>query len=228
MPKYIVIGDVHGRPSWKSLVDENCVNIFVGDYFDPYHYMSFNDVSNNFLDIIAFKKAHPENVVLLYGNHDYEYLPNVDEWSNRYDEANAKKFSWLLEKNADQFEGVAYALGEDYLVSHAGVTKCWKEEYLSDMEDICPTKMAEAINMLWRSSKDAFGFRANAEWFEHNGDNPRHSPIWVRPRSLCENNLYQGTKVKQIVGHTQVSDIVEIENVVFVDCLGSVAKGLIL
>lgn len=75
MSKYIVLGDIHGRTSWKDLVDENSINVFVGDYFDPYQLMHFMDLQHNFMEIIEYKKKYPENVVLLYGNHDYEYLP---------------------------------------------------------------------------------------------------------------------------------------------------------
>ena len=72
MPTYNIIGDIHGRDAWKRLVDESCINIFVGDYFDPYDRIHFMDLQYNFMEIIEYKKKHPENVVLLYGNHDYE------------------------------------------------------------------------------------------------------------------------------------------------------------
>lgn len=133
--------------------------------------------------------------------------------------------TWLLVKTADLFEGVAYAIGEDYLVSHAGVTSYWKKKYLPDVVDIRPSNMAAAINDLWHNDKLPFGFRANAEPFDYYGESAQHSPIWVRPNSLSAYNLYKRTKVKQVVGHTQVNDITEKESVVFVDCLGSVGKA---
>ena len=225
MPTYNVIGDVHGRTSWKNLVDEECINIFVGDFFDPYERIHFMDLQYNYLEIIEYKKSHPDNVVLLYGNHDYEYLPGIREESNRYDSRNAEMITWLLMENADLFEGVAYAIGEDHLVTHAGVTTQWKEKYLPEVDDISPSAMAAAINELWRNNKDAFSFWENAGPSDYYGTSPQHSPIWVRPTSLCLHNLYKGTPIKQVVGHTQKKDISEIENVVFVDCLGTVAKS---
>ena len=98
MPTYNIIGDIHGRDAWKRLVDESCINIFVGDYFDPYDNIHFMDLQFNFMEIIEYKKKHPENVVLLYGNHDYEYLPGIFEKSNRFDNKNAQTISWLLMK----------------------------------------------------------------------------------------------------------------------------------
>ena len=33
---YNIIGDIHGMDAWKSLVKDDCINVFVGDFFDPY------------------------------------------------------------------------------------------------------------------------------------------------------------------------------------------------
>ena len=72
MTTYNITGDIHGRDAWKRFVDEDCINIFVGEYFDPYDEILFMDLQHNFMEIIEYKKKHSKNVVLLYGNHDYE------------------------------------------------------------------------------------------------------------------------------------------------------------
>lgn len=225
MPTYNIIGDIHGRTSWKDLVDEACINIFVGDYFDPYTPIPFPDLKSNFLEIVDFKRAHPDIVVLLYGNHDYEYLPNTNEQSSRYNGFHAISIRDLLLEAAPLFHGVAYAIGEKYLVTHAGVTRPWKDKYLPDVTNINPSSMARAINALWESDKPAFGFRYNAEMFDFYGESPQHSPIWVRPQMLGQYNLYRRADVIQIVGHSQVKNITDSGDVVFVDCLGYVAKS---
>lgn len=225
MPTYNIIGDIHGRRSWKALVDEDCINVFVGDYFDPYEWIPLPDLCDNFEEIIALKQRIPDKVVLLYGNHDYAYLPKVHERNSRYDGQNAKAIASLFVENQDLFHGVAYAIGEDYLVTHAGITKGWKNKYLPEMDDISPSKMGKTINQLWSLSKKAFGFHANADFMDFYGESPCHSPIWVRPHSLLTGNLYLGTDVVQIVGHTQYEDITESVNAIFVDCLGYVAKS---
>ena len=225
MATYNIIGDIHGRTSWKDLVDETCINVFVGDYFDPYQPMTIFDLKRNFLAIVEYKKARPDNVVLLYGNHDYEYLPNVNEQSSRYNGLYAKSIRDLLVDAAPLFHGVAYAIGEKYLVTHAGVTRPWKDKYLPDVTNINPSSMARAINALWESDKPAFGFRYNAEMFDFYGESPQHSPIWVRPQMLGWHNLYKRTDVIQIVGHSQVKNITDSGDVVFVDCLGTTTKS---
>ena len=32
--KLNIIGDIHGRPCWKELVQDDAINIFIGDYLD--------------------------------------------------------------------------------------------------------------------------------------------------------------------------------------------------
>ncbi len=225
MKKYNIIGDIHGRESWRRLVDEDSINVFVGDYFDPYDEIPFIYLQYNFMEIIEFKKKHPDNVVLLYGNHDFEYLPGIYEKSNRYDSLNAQTISWLLMKTIDLFEGVAYAIGEDYLVTHAGVTSDWKNTYLPYVADIKPSNMALAINDLWSKDKNPLSFNANCFENDFCGEDPHHSPIWVRPESLCLHNLYKGSSVIQIVGHTKTKEIAEVAGVVMVDCLDSVEQS---
>lgn len=225
MPTYNIIGDIHGRTNWKELVDEDCINVFVGDYFDPYTFIPFVELQHNFQEIIDLKKRLPDKVIMLYGNHDYEYLPGITEESSRYDSLNASKITNLLTENETMFYGVAYAIEESYIVTHAGITKPWIRKYLPEAIDYLPSKMAEAINTLWLNNKSAFGFRENAEPFDYYGESIDHSPIWVRPISLGYCNIYKRTIVIQIVGHSHVQTITEDDNAIFVDCLGTSTKS---
>lgn len=223
---YNIIGDIHGKTSWKQLVDDTFINIFVGDYFDPYESIPFSKLKQNFLDIIAYKNEHPDNVVLLYGNHDYQYLPDTMESYSRYDAPNADSICSLLKDNESVFHGVAYAIGDKHIVSHAGVSEAWKIKYLPEITDYTPANMAKAINDLWLKDKSAFGFRNNAELFDGYGESPEHSPIWIRPIYLGYYNLYNNSQVTQIVGHSNVPDITEKKNTIFIDCLDSVVTSL--
>lgn len=225
MPTYNIIGDIHGRTNWKELVDEDCINVFVGDYFDPYTFIPFVELQHNFQEIIDLKKRLPDKVIMLYGNHDYEYLPGITEESSRYDSLNASKITNLLTENETMFYGVAYAIEESYIVTHAGITKPWIRKYLPEAIDYLPSKMAEAINTLWLNNKSAFGFRENAEPFDYYGESFDHSPIWVRPITLGYCNIYKRTNVIQIVGHSHVQTITEDDNAIFVDCLGTSTKS---
>ena len=77
--KWIVIPDVHGRKFWRDVVkgNEDERIIFLGDYLDPYSEEGITpeDAYNELLDIIAFKKEHPDNVTLLLGNQAQPETP---------------------------------------------------------------------------------------------------------------------------------------------------------
>lgn len=126
--KYNVIGDIHGRTCWKDLVISDGVNIFVGDYFSPYDKeYDYEHCKKNFLEIIEFKKQHPETVLLI-GNHDEEcwHFAEFIEGCVRYNhlEGKKKEIHDLFEANKQYFQ-MAYSINNEYLVSHAGVSAIW-------------------------------------------------------------------------------------------------------
>ena len=74
----IVIPDIHGLNFWRSAVCAlpNALLIFLGDYLDPYNDedISPNDAYYNLIDIVDLKKEYPNNVILIWGNHDLHYM----------------------------------------------------------------------------------------------------------------------------------------------------------
>lgn len=222
---YNIIGDIHGRTCWKELVQEDCVNIFVGDYFDPYDDIAFDDLMQNFADIIAFKTQHPETV-LLYGNHDMHYLSSSDR-SSRYDYLHAAEIRQAFATNRHLFRGAAYAISDTILVTHAGVTREWYEKEFGTYNREKPSFVAAMINDLWANNKGEFSFAANVTIPDDiYGYSPTHSPMWIRPEALAYHNLFAGTPYKQIFGHSQTDDITPIGNdLVCVDCLGTTVKS---
>jgi len=75
---WIIIPDIHGRSFWKEAVKghENDNIVFLGDHLDPYSFEGItpSQAQNSLEEIIEFKKAHMDNVVLLLGNHDLDYI----------------------------------------------------------------------------------------------------------------------------------------------------------
>ena len=225
MSHYNIIGDIHGRTCWKELVRDECVNIFVGDYFDPYEDIPAEQLLHNFVDIIAYKQAH-QQTVLLYGNHDLHYLISQDR-SSRYDARHAAIFRQIFEETKPLFAGIAYAIEDKALVTHAGVTKEWYEKEFGPYEGANTSEVATDINDLWKHNKVEFSFDTNAtSLYDRSGESETHSPLWIRSWILAEHNLFDGTPYKQIFGHTQMEDITLIEdNLVCIDCLGSISKS---
>ena len=72
----IAIGDVHGLDLWRDVVEAHpeCRVVFLGDYLDPFFYMSKVRLLENLREIIDFKRSRPEDSVLLMGNHDLHYF----------------------------------------------------------------------------------------------------------------------------------------------------------
>lgn len=225
MNHYNIIGDIHGRTCWKELVKDDCVNIFVGDYFDPYEYIPYEALIHNFVDIIEYKTRHPQTV-LLYGNHDFPYLTGIEHYS-RYDAVHAEQNRQLFRETAHLFAGVAYAIGGRALVTHAGVSKEWYEKEFGPYEGARPSEVAQDINELWAHNKNEFSFDTNAESpYDTCGESATQSPLWIRPWTLAEHNLFADTPYLQIFGHTQMDSIINIDNqLVCVDCLGSIVKS---
>lgn len=136
--RYTLIPDVHGRPFWRDAVRDmqDVPVIFLGDYLDPYPQdgVTWRDAWREFKDIVALKKAHPDRVTLLLGNHDVHYLPGYPffERSSRYDDLHAVKIRRLFLDNIALFDLAAAVPREDgrpFLLTHAGVRKAWISEF---------------------------------------------------------------------------------------------------
>lgn len=224
--RYNIIGDIHGRTCWKGLVRDDAVNIFLGDYLDPYDEdkikVGVDDLAN-LKEIVRFKKAHPETILLL-GNHDWHYLFN--EHYSRYNERFSSVFSDFFKNNWNFFT-MACSIENAMLVTHAGVTRPWLD-MVGLQECQAPDEIAENINHLvleqygfvWLTASRTF---RKGDWM---GESDTASPIWVRPRALLTHNAVPDGF--QIVGHTQMSCIETRNNVYFVDCLGTNPSSLLV
>lgn len=224
-----IIGDIHGLDRWKALVREDATNIFVGDYFDSKDGKSQEEIIANFKDIIAFAKAHP-GTILLYGNHDLNYLLDKDYKSRFSHPEYCETYRQLFAETESLFYGVAYAIDDKTLVSHAGVTKEWYEKYIGMYHGESPQIIAQKINELWKKDKEAFTFSSNVTVEpDVYGVSPTHSPVWIRSWILPKHNLFAGTPVMQIIGHTPKEDITFVtDRILCVDCLLDNPKSWIM
>jgi hypothetical protein len=228
---YNLIGDIHGRDAWRQLVREDAVNIFLGDYFDPYHYDDINPGEQelaNLLDIIEFKQQHPETILLL-GNHEYHYLS--DERYSRYNDLYADRFAQCLLQHWHLFQ-VAYAIGKRILVSHAGVTQPWCQ-MVGIKEGLSAHDLMQAINdrMNDEYTRSLFGVEHGLDPFDSCGMSATASPLWVRPQSLARYGCLindEGKEIIQIVGHTQSYEVILTPPLIFVDCLGESIQSLLV
>lgn len=233
---YNIIGDIHGMTNWKKFVKDDAVNVFLGDYFDPYTSISFEKLKENFESIIEFKKNRPETVLLL-GNHDTQYIYKRKE-SSRYIYSNCDDIYKLFIDNINYFTGVAFAPDTYHLCSHAGFSKSWintlSSQYKVDIPDTIDDAkvLANWANNLFALSitndknnakyREMFMFSKYADVNDYYGTSTCHSCIWLRPVGLLFDSV--SDKIVQIVGHTEVGkplkEINEKGNrIVFTDCL---------
>lgn len=212
--KTVILGDSHGRDLWKQIVEiENDADriIFLGDYFDSFDLPGVVQLQN-FLDIVKFKKNSDKEVVLLFGNHDYHYMPGFTGYGySGYQSGMAYQFRDAIEQNLEHFQ-MAY-LFDDVLCTHAGISPEWlestfkKEKHdwnIDSMEGIAD--MVELVNSYFVSKPIVFEFNG----FNPYGDNTYQTPIWIRPTSLMSANKKDPRlkdQVIQVVGHTGVKDI---------------------
>ena len=208
--KIAVIGDVHGRDTWKKLdpVEYDRI-VFLGDYFDSFD-VSFDAQMENFKEIIQYKNNYPDKVRLLLGNHEWHYLGFAEAAYSGYQTKHASKIrKVLLPYVNDMVIKLAY-LKNGYLFTHAGVTNTW----LKNTDYTPHIRVDHYLNYLVMDNPRLFDFTPG-RYFDPYGNEPCQTPIWVRPSSLMMDNL--NTYI-QVVGHTHHKKITQVNDIIFADC----------
>lgn len=215
----LVIPDIHGRNFWKEAVKdrENELIIFLGDYLDPYtglENITKEDAYNNFIEILEFKKAHMDNVILLLGNHDCTYAIGTDICNCRMSYMRIKDISKLFDDNRDLFQ-LAYEIIIDdkkYIFSHAGIHQGYFQACFGKDEDI--NNAVELFNTAWK--EDNYGLlNTLAIVSGYRGWSKYGSIVWADIREFLPE---PETFAYQIVGHTQLKNPVVTEYIAALDC----------
>lgn len=194
----VIIGDIHGSTFWKTAVAENpdCRYVFLGDYLDGKEDIDLTPELDNLIEIITFKKQHPEHVILLLGNHDLIY----------FDYELQEKASMVFRENAELFQN-AYQI-DDIIFTHAGITHKW---FVKDFQGDLTKNIAEQLNN-------------PTERQYHAMRKVDHKKVSSGIFMAGVAELYYPLQgYIQIVGHNQVPDIKDISmnggRVIFCDCL---------
>lgn len=197
----LVLGDIHANPIWKNIIKEETFDevIFIGDYFDNLSGYSLKEEWNNFFEIVSYKKQNPSTTTLLIGNHDFHYMPGIDQVYSGYKMATGFQLKEFWRENLNLFQ-IAHQKGE-FLFTHAGVSPVWLEKNpeIKGWEEN-PEELSNNLNDLFKFTPRKFSLIGPNPY----GDLPNCSPIWIRPNSLGESN--KGSKISQrftqVVGHT--------------------------
>ena len=200
----VVIGDTHGRSNWKLAIHQEKPDrvIFIGDYFDSFELSGVEQI-DNFKQIIQYKTDNPQDeVVLLIGNHDHHYFPEVGyTGTSGFQRTLAPSITQVIDENRHHLQ-MAYGFG-DYLFTHAGVSPIFMDQIFGP-DDWSKENVVVDLNEMFRYKPKAFDFNG----LESSGDNATQTPIWIRPRSLMSANKKHEKGLKkdyiQVVGHTQM------------------------
>jgi len=218
----IVLPDIHGRTFWKEAVKdrENEEIVFLGDYLDPYtdENISPEDALENFKEIIEFKKQHPNNVILLVGNHDCAYF--------YHGVGNASRFCWYLLRDIEKLFNdniklfqLAYEkeiAGKRFIFSHAYIHKLW-------LDDLYGKGRWRNKSIIKRLNKDfkkmlyGLGFALDCTSCYRGGYESYGSMVWADIREIA---LFQEPNIGDynIFGHTQLIRPIVTEFKACLDC----------
>ena len=229
--RIICLGDTHGRVDWKSIAEKELTTcdkfIFMGDYFDTHHQVVSGDKQIvNFKEIVEFKKANPDKVILLTGNHDYHYIKGIGETYSGYQAGYALEIGELVEKAInDNLMQMCY-LHDKFFFSHAGLTKTWVQRVftLNNINPLVDDVMVQHINDFLKFQPRVFEFMMGDN-FDQTGDDITQGPIWVRPFSLMVDMV---DEITCVVGHTQVRKLEINPKLILIDCLGTTKEYLII
>jgi hypothetical protein len=207
MKKTLVLGDTHGRSNWKLAIHQEQPDrvIFVGDYFDSFEFSGVEQI-DNFKQIIQYKENNPQvEVVLLIGNHDHHYFPEIGyTGTSGYQSRIAPSITQVIDENRHHLQ-MAYGF-DNYLFTHAGISPVFMDQVFGE-NDWTIENVVVDLNELFRYKPKAFEFNG----FDGHGDNTTQTPIWIRPRSLMSANKKHEKGLKkdyiQIVGHTQMNKL---------------------
>lgn len=218
--KAFIVPDVHGRDFWReakdAITDESIDKIvFLGDYFDPYDDEEFlvtdDAMLAGFNEIIEFKKANPDKIVLLLGNHDIHYLYK-NPYCSRHDDENEDRNCSLIKDNIEQFDLMYLDDIEcgDYtkvLFTHAGLTSNFLKTFgragypKDDLTELSNRVNADIKALKTHEYHTLSDLMLRVSRFR-GGDYADGSILWADLREVVPNS-FDFDDVYQIFGHTR-------------------------
>jgi len=234
MKRILVIGDLHGKDIWKNFADINMLlkadkeaagygafepdydyYVFLGDYVDAFDKDNMT-IRTNLMNVINFKKLYPDNVILLWGNHDIQYY--LDQpWIRGVNKHTCTGYRpdmhfdlyEIFNTNKDLFQ-LAFQI-DNYLFTHAGVHKGWYRKFKIKFDELLiktkligldydPKNLADKLNIAFDQRLDCiFDVGHMRGGYKNVG-----GPLWLDKKLGFKKPL---KNFHQIVGHTAIKDV---------------------
>jgi hypothetical protein len=200
--KTVSIGDTHGLAVANvvmKILEGHDKFIFVGDYVDSYIVDNIS-IKKNLLDIIELKKKYSEKIILLWGNHDVQYLSGNKHYSSGYRTEMQYDLYDIFHSNENLFQ-LSFQIN-GYLWTHAGVNSKWFDHRFRPFveEHTYIPFVSALLNLAFDKGYEAIfdvGYRRGGA-YEVGG------PLWCDKKEL-ENGSLKG--LNQITGHNPVKEI---------------------
>lgn len=207
MAKILAVADSHGSSIPLTIAERNLNGfdkiIFLGDFFD-HEDKEYSEQKENFLKVMKLKKANPEKVKVLTGNHDANYIvPELYGWQYEYEDEIKK----MILKNLEYID--FGFMSEKWIFSHAGFSGTWFYNQLkNDGFDIDEKNPAIQFSENFLNQYNARLHNGDFSILKFTGttgygDEITQNPLWIRPTSL---KIAAVSGFNQVVGHTAVSD----------------------
>lgn len=226
--KIITIPDLHGKDCWKS-VDFSQYDkvVFLGDYVDSNSRFTIEQEITNLESIIELKKANPNKVELLLGNHDilYLYFEKFAKPNSYYEGKEA--FTRIYTSNKALFT-VAYQY-QNHLWTHAGVSKKWLDYYTDIISTFVKKDLLSELGQILNKMHQLH-LHILATNSPLRGGIDLYGGIFSADKSETSESIVSG--LHQYVGHTKVPSILKVGDddgsISFLDCLNTEEKYLVM
>lgn len=218
--KHLIIGDLHGKDCWKEIQFNNYDKIiFLGDYVDHWT-LPDKAIYQNLQNIINLKKSRLDQVELLLGNHDVQYLYYPHYLCSGFRPGMQRLLTLLFNEERGLFK-TAYQKS-NFLISHAGITNTWYKELLAlRLVQRITDKQDTVASLVNKIELTASRWMLHKAGRSRGGDGPG-GITWADRKELTADML---TGFHQVVGHTVVPNVETVTNpdssVTFIDVLDS-------
>lgn len=235
-------GDLHGRiyafekaaeQFEKEKLDILCL---IGDYVDSKYYTSV-EIKHLLEHVIQYKRDNMDRVILLLGNHDWQYMYGVEYRCSGYRPEMKDDLYKLFNDNKELFK-VAWRNG-DYMATHGGLLSEWvyrysnRLDYYADKFNIDRVNDIDLLLNAISETPDRW-ILATIPDIRGGGHSSIGGPIWADKSEIQNKNKASCLhKYVHIVGHSRVDKIETYEHkggpiTVFIDCLSESDQFLIL
>ena len=151
--KYVFVGDIHGKCNLvEEALSKEGMKIFVGDFQDSFDRSTADHAKCNELVLAAIDKGEARAI---FGNHELSYMMNHHRCSG-YDYKRQQMFQTYEKEIRQKFEPYIM-LDENFLVSHAGLTK-----QIFDDEKLTIELLPDVLHDWWENKESPMHYIGRA------------------------------------------------------------------